>query len=471
MVGTRTTTIRLLDIFVRRAKAFSVPALRFWLLFSSIFRFTGIPIKIFQERLMKQGLRVSLLSAAGLIALTTVANAAGFYIQEQSVRGLGSAFSGSATTLNDASTIYFNPAGMTKLEGLQAQAGVHLIIPDADLKNNGTTSSGPFADGGNPGNPYDPTPVPNGFVSYQVTDQIWAGIGVTAPFGLASDYGDDWFGRFDSTKTELTVIDIQPTLAYKINDMISVGAGVNIAHSDADLRSRAVIPGPAEVNSQLEGDDWGYGYSLGLQIKPIETTTIGVNYKSAVHHNLDGKIELTNDAGTVLGPGTFSTPGTAKLSTPDHATFGISHELNNQWTIMGQATWFGWSNFDSITAIRDSGAVASNVQQNYQNTWAFALGAEYEANEDWTFRGGVQFDETPTTDEFRTSRTPDGDRTWVSLGATYALTDAIDLDLAATYIDVAEGDINVARGVTGGRTIATTDGRVGILATGISYKF
>ncbi len=417
--------------------------------------------------------RVLLLSALAIPAAIGTANAAGFYIQEQSVRGLGSAFSGSTTTLDDASTIFFNPAGMTQLQGTQLQAGVNVIMPNSDIDDRGTTSgqTALLPKGGNSDNPYEPTPVPNGFLSYQINDRLWAGIGVTAPFGLASEYDKGWFGRFDSTKTELTVIDVQPTIAYKVNDWLSVGGGINIQRAAADLQNRAVLGAGVEGDSQLKGDDFGYGYSFGAQIKPWESTTIGLNYKSSVHHNLDGRITITNGAGAVVAPGVLSTNGSAKLTTPDHASFGIAQRLNDRWTVQAQATWFGWNNFDNITAVRDSGAVASTVFQNYQTTWAFAAGAEYVASPEWTLRGGVQFDQTPTTDEFRTSRTPDGDRTWVSLGATYALNEKIDLDLAATYINVAEEEINLARGGTGGRMIADTSGEVGILAVGIAYKF
>jgi long-chain fatty acid transport protein len=427
----------------------------------------------------KSALRLSLLSAAALIGVSVQAEAAGFYIQEQSVRGLGSAFSGSVTNLTDPSTVYFNPAGMTKLNGLQAQAGVNLLIPDSEVKNTGaSTAPLTMALGGPSGNPYDPTPVPNGFVSYQINDRVWAGIGVTAPFGLGSDYGNTWFGRFDSTKTELAVIDIQPTIAYKVNDVISIGAGLNIAHSSADLRNQVNLVGLGlgEGSSKLTGDDWGFGYSVGVQLKPIPTTTIGINYKSEVHHNLDGKIQVTTAAGALVAA--QSSNGSAKLVTPDHLTIGLAHQVNNRLTIQGQATWFGWNNFGAISAYRDSGALASSVEQNYQTTWAYAIGAEYMASDKWMLRGGVQFDATPTTDEFRTSRTPDGDRTWLSLGATYSITPKIDLDMAGTYIFIEDGSINLMRGAanpaTGagaGNMRAKTEGSVGIIATGVTYKF
>lgn len=425
---------------------------------------------------VKHSLRFGLLSAAAIVAVTAQANAAGFYIQEQSVRGLGSAFSGSVSNLTDPSTIYFNPAGMTKLEGMQAQAGVNLLIPDSKVSDRGSTAPATTVVGGPSGNPYDPTPVPNGFLSYQVTNNLWTGIGVTAPFGLASDYGDNWFGRFDSTKTELKVIDIQPTIAYKINDVISIGAGINLQYADADLRNRVQLgAGPAnEGFSKLTGDDWSVGYSIGVQLKPTDMTTIGLNYKSAVHHNLEGRIAVTTLTGAPVAA--VSSDGSAKLVTPDHATLGIAQKINDRLTLQGQATWYGWNNFDHISAFRGNGALASRVDQNYQTTWAFAIGAEYVMSDKWTLRGGVQFDETPTTDEYRTSRTPDGDRTWVSLGATYSITPKIDLDFAGTYIDVEEGRIDITRGgsplgLAPGQMRAKTDGNVGIVALGVTYKF
>lgn len=411
--------------------------------------------------------------ATTALSISQTAHAAGFYIQEQSVQGLGSAFSGSTTTLNDPSTIYFNPAGMTNLSGYQAQAGVHLLMPTSKIKDTGSSAPATATLGGASGNPYDPTPVPNGFMSAELGHGFWAGIGMTAPFGLASEYKDGWFGRFDSTKTELTVIDIQPTLAYKINDRISVGVGVNFQHADADLRNRVMLGAATEGNSKLSGDDWGYGYSLGVQIRPTDSTTIGLDYKSEVHHHLDGKIQVTNMAGAIVGVGTVSTDGSAKLTTPDHATLGIAHKLNDKLTLQGQATWFGWNNFDNITAFRASGAQASRVDQNYQTTWALAVGAEYEANDAWTLRGGMQFDQTPTTDEYRTSRTPDGDRTWVSLGATYDISPAWDMNMAATYIFIDEEEINLTRSTATGNAVirGETEGNVGILALSATYKF
>ncbi len=429
----------------------------------------------------------TLLSGVAL-ACSTQAQSAGFYIQEQSVKGLGSAFAGSVTSLNDPSTIYFNPAGMTNLKGNQAQVGTHLLVPSSELTDTGSTENialgGGAISGGDGGNPYEPSPVPNGYFSYQINERLWAGIGISAPFGLANEYDSDWFGRYDSVKTDLTVLDIQPTIAYKVNDKLSIGAGINIQHADAELTN--AVSDIAEGTGSLKGDDWSYGYTLGLLYTPIESTTLGLSYRSAVKHTLDGTSSVS---GTAVND--FSVDAQAGLHLPDIATLGIAHKLNPKVRLMGQATWFGWNNFEDITTVTNEtinttgggGSInlaandtISTITQNYQTTWAFAAGAEYDYSDKLTLRGGVQFDKTPTTDEYRTSRTPDGDRTWLSTGASYKINDKFDLDLAATYIWIDKEEINVTRNnsfsaVTATNVNADTDGNVAILAVGITYKF
>lgn len=398
--------------------------------------------------------------------------AAGFYIQEQSVRGLGYAFAGSTTSIDDASTVYFNPAGMTKLDTAQLNAGVHLLIPDGDLNNTGTTVPPGQILGGSGGNPYSLSPVPNLYGVMPLSEQIWGGIGVSAPFGLSNEYNSGWFGRYDATDTSLTTINISPALAVKATDWLSLGAGFDVQYAEADLRSAVFVGAGNEGESKLEGDDWSYGYNIGAQIKPFEHTEIGLHYRSAIGHELDGKI-------TVAGTGTAADGvigGMAELDLPDIATFGIAHDVTDQTRLMGQATWFGWSTFEDITAVNDLGAVASSVVQNYRNTWAFAIGVEHDVNEEWTVRAGYQFDQTPTVDTHRTARTPDGDRNWFSGGVTYKLNDNIDLDFAATYIDVGNESINVTRNTAVAAALASnvradTSGSVGIVAFGLSYKF
>ncbi len=412
----------------------------------------------------KKLLSLLALTALSTSAATLSANAAGFYIQEQSVKGLGAAFSGSTTSIDDASTVYFNPAGMTKLDRPQINAGVNLIIPNADIDNTGTT-----VPAGNTlvskDNPYDPTPVPNLYAVAPINDQIWVGLGVSAPFGLGSDYGENSFNRYDSTETELKTINVQPSIAYKATDWFAIGGGIDIQYADAELKSTVTNGGGTGINT-LQGDDINVGYNIGVLVKPIESTEIGLHYRSSVSHKLDGKIKIEG-----LAAGNFDIPGSANLVLPDIATLGVAHDINDQWRVMGQATYFGWNKFEEIRAVSDNGTVNSATTQDYDNTMAFAIGAEYAHNDKLTLRAGYQFDETPTTDQFRTTRTPDGDRNWFSGGATYKLKDNVELDFAATYIDVDKGTINVSRNGGLSNVKADTDGYVAIVAAGLSYKF
>ena len=416
---------------------------------------------------------ILLFGVLGLSAsLSTIneAKAAGFYIQEQSVKGLGTAFAGSVTSLDDASTIYFNPAGMTDLDGAQANAGVHLLLPSADLDDTGSSFAVPGTALEDNGNPFDPSPVPNLFYATPVDlggQKFWAGVGVTAPFGLGNDYGNNSFTQFDSTESDLLTINIAPSLAYQISERISVGGGVDIQYADADLRSSVFVGAGAIGESQLTGDDISVGYNLGVKVKATPKTEVGLHYRSAINHELEGEINISG-TGT---PADSSTNGGADLNLPDIATLGVAHNINNRTRVMGQATWFGWNNFQEIRAVDNAGNEISNVVQGYQNTYALAIGGEYDLNPQLTLRAGYQFDETPTTDEFRTSRTPDGDRHWFSGGATYKLNHKIDLDFATTYIDVGEETINVTRNGGAATVSADTDGYVGIVAGAINYTF
>ncbi len=413
-----------------------------------------------------KALSVVTLATLGTALSSTAADAAGFYIQEQSVRAQGAAFSGSTTTLNDASVIYYNPAGMAALSGTQVQAGVHIIAPSSDLDDTGSTLGGaPVTSTGDGGNPYDPTPVPNFHASHQVNDQWWVGLSVSAPFGLANKYDDGWFGRYDSIETELTAIDVQPTVAFKLNDQLSFGAGINIQRAEAKL-SNALFAG-TEGQARLDGKDVSFGYTLGATWTPNDRTVVGASYRSAVSHELDGDLLIQGSGGADT-----NVPGTADLNLPDIATVGLAYDVTNKLTAQAQATWFGWSNFEDITTLV-GGTQVNQIVQDYQNTFAFAAGLEYDYNEQWDFRGGIQFDETPTTDQFRTSRTPDGDRTWAALGGTYKLNDNLDIDFAGTYIWIEDETINVTRNIAAVPAVvsADTSGNVGILSVGLNYKF
>lgn len=407
---------------------------------------------------------VKVIAIAGLAAVTAAkAEAAGFYIQEQSVSGLGSAFAGQAAMPRDASIVYFNPAGMVYLEGATGHIGAHILAPKSELEDNGSDAPLGLANGTESDNPYGAEIIPNLHFSQQVNDRLWAGLSVTAPFGLAGEYDDGWFGRYDATKTELTTINVQPSIAYKINDRLAIGGGIDIQYADA-LLENALFQGTEGI-SRLEGEGLAVGYNIGLMYDWTDRTRLGLHYRSTVNHHLNGRVQAIGTGGD------FSLAGQVDLDLPNMLNLGIAHKLNDRTTLLGGATWFGWSSFKDITVRLDNGTGLSTIPQNYKNTWAFNIGIEHILSDAWTARGGIQYDQTPTRDGFRSARTPDGDRIWASVGATYAFGDRWSLDMAATYVDIGEENISLTRN-NGLATIeAQSGGHVGILALGLNYKF
>lgn len=403
-------------------------------------------------------------SALCFTGISSSAHSAGFYLQEQSVSGLGMAFAGSAAKAHDASVIYFNPAGMTQLSGTNANLGLHLLVPKSDLDDTGSTFGGNPVGGADSDNPVDPTLIPNAYISHQITDNVWLGLGISVPFGLGGEYDENWFGRFDSIKSDLKTTNIQPSFAYKYNDWLSFGGGMDIQYVDIELTS-AVNDGTQGMN-KLEGEEITVGYNFGVIVEPQPGTKIGLSYRSAVNHEVNGRLSVT---GTATSDTNIN--ASAQLSTPDIISLGASHQLDEQWTLLGQVNYFGWNNFQSINSRNVLGGLISETTQDYSNTFAFSLGAEYILNDKWTLRGGYQFDETPTTDQFRTTRTPDGDRHWITAGATYQWDSNWSIDFAGAYIDVADETINLSRNSGAAAVNANSSGKVGIFALGVNYAF
>lgn len=428
---------------------------------------------------------IALLGVSGI----DKADAAGFYIQEQSSYHLGMSFAGAAADPVDASTIYYNPAGMAHLDRAQIQMGSHLLIPDAGIKNTGSTAttSGGFAgalSGVDGDNPYDPEVVPNLFAAYPVSEdnRWWLGVSVTAPFGLSNEYNDDFFGRYDSTQSSLKVIDFAPTISWKMNDQWSFGAGFNVQYSDAHLENALPNPlaaGPSvatDGRQDLSGDDVATSYNIGALWTPTDDWRVGLHYRHGVAHDLEGRVVVV--APTTLGGGVTRVAGSAELDLPAIATLAAAHEVNDRLTVQGHLMWFGWSSFDDIP-VSTVGLGDSSTEQAYNDTYAVALGFKYKLDDQWEIKAGYQFDETPTEDGFRSTRTPDGDRNWYSLGTTFKFNDHMSFDLSGTYIDVDEEEIDLTRNFSygGGAFTASTDingeteGDVAIIALGMTYKF
>jgi long-chain fatty acid transport protein len=430
--------------------------------------------------------------ALSAIAASGAASAAGFFIQEQSAAGTGRAHAGNVAAADDPSTIFYNPAGMTQLPGIQTNQGVTLIVPDAGLTDLGTVDHSPVAPnsrpgGGNGGNPGSSTPLGNFYVSAQIPDYpVWVGLGVAAPYGLAAKYEQNSFARYDSIDSYVETFDIAPTIAIKFNDWLSFGIGLDEQYVYVKLRSAvpdALAGGGPSIGTDgrltLSGHTWSTGFNGGLLITPEPGTKIGLSYRYGIQHNIRGSLTIANLQG-LLSVANTQVTGTAALNEPDIVQAGFSQKITPEWTLLGEFDYYTWSNFKQI-AIHTNDPLLGNLvtQESYQDTYSLSIGAEYQFDPQLRLRAGFKYDQTPTIDAFRDTRVPDGDRYWIATGFHYDFDDHIGIDGSYAHLFVDDSSINVHREffttipaiLTSSDIRARSSLSVDILAAGLTYKF
>ena len=410
---------------------------------------------------------ISMLLVAGLAGS---ALASGFAIVEQSVSGLGYSFAGSLSG-DDASAMFFNPASISLIEGQQVVAGLHVIVPSAKFsKTTAQNALGVPYTGGNGGDGGVTAFVPNLYYSNKVSDKLSFGLGINAPFGLATDYDRAWVGRYHAKESDVATININPVVAYKVTDQLTLAAGISAEYMDVTLSSMVdgglvafgasgnnpgLIPivsdSAYDVFAENTADDWAFGFNLGLMYEITKDTRLGLAYRSEVKHKLKGDVKTEVPAileGTLdsmmpglsdmLFPASQGIYGSITL--PAVASFNVFSQITDKFALMGDVTWTGWSSFDKLTinfeGLGIAGKSSSTTTENWDDTWRYSLGASYQLTEALKLRGGVAFDETPISDDYRTPRIPGEDRTWVSIGAGYQISESIYMDFAYAHLFV-----------------------------------
>lgn len=401
------------------------------------------------------------------------AQAAGFALIEQSASSMGNAFAGGGAAAEDASTIYFNPAGMTYIEGTQLVGALHLIKPNAEF--NGTISPLGKPVGGNGGDAGDLAFVPNFYFKTDFNDSVKLGVGVNAPFGLKTEYDSTWKGRFHAIKSEVKTININPALAFKVNDQLSVGAGVSAMWAQAELTNAVNFGGFGEGSSKVKGDDWGFGFNLGAIYQLTSDTRISTAYRSKINQNIEGDVtfNLPNPALVGAAPnGAIS----ASITLPENLSLSAFSKLNDKWDVMGDITWTRWSQFKELKIVRSNGAVLGGVAtpENWDNTLRYSIGANYHYSDAIKLRAGLAYDEEAISDEFRTARIPGNDRKWLALGANWKVMPNSSIDVGYSHlfisdatIDSSKNEVNPAKGILKG----SYDGSVDILSMQYTYNF
>ena len=408
--------------------------------------------------------------------LTT--QAAGFGLAELSGSGLGNAFAGAAAVAEDASSIYSNPASMTYIQGTQAVGALHLLKPNAEFNNEGSVPGTGRPLGGEGGNVGDLAFVPNMYFKMDINDNVKLGLGINAPFGLKTEYDKGWLGRFQGIKSDLKTININPALAFKVNDQLSLGFGVSAMYAKAELTSAVNIVA-AERKSKVEGDDWGFGFNLGAIYQVTADTRIGASYRSKVDQKLEGEAKSDFTGFNANPLRTLNTDITAKVSLPENISVSAFSRLNDKWDLMGDITWTRWSQFDELRIVRDNGtnSTLAVTPENWSNTMRYSLGANYHYSDAITLRTGIAYDEEAIGEKFRTVRIPGNDRKWLALGAAWQATPSTKLDIGYAHLFISDTKIDddqrvtVPPGPSRGRVKGEYEESVNILSMQITHNF
>lgn len=408
--------------------------------------------------------------ALGVSLFASTAQGSGFAIIEQSVSGLGSAFAGAAASAEDASTVFYNPAGMMKL-GNQASlvGGLHFIQPSAEFSN--TTSS--LLSGGDGSDAGQSAVVPNAYYVGQKTGAVRFGLGIGAPFGMGTEYDSDWKGRYYAIKSELHTVNVNPAFAFQAHEKLAIGVGLNIQHATATLTSAvnvggnggtspvglcaylSTLPipgnpyggciGSADAQAEITGSSTSWGVNYGVLYDWSNATRIGFHYRSGVRHKLKGDADFTSVDPILSATGFLvNTDATASVNLPATAALSVSSAINDKMTLLADAMWTDWSQLSELRVEFDQGEQGDSVEElGWQNTGRYSVGMLYGLSDNLKLRAGVALDQSPTPNERRRSiRVPDADRTWLAVGLGYKLGNGMNLDAAFTAIAVDDAEVN-----------------------------
>lgn len=350
--------------------------------------------------------KIIALALTGVCASTS-ANAAGWQLNDFSVAGLGRAYAGGGVVGDDYSALAYNPAGMT-LGGTGMQAGISIIQLHSDV-------TGVYKGEHDSTNVNVTTEVPNFFAQYKVNDRVAVGFGVYVPFGLAIEYPKDWIGTDHGIDSELAVIDYSTAVAVKATDKLSLGLGIFARNANVDLTS-STTPG-MKFENEFDLDDWGWGLHVGAMYEFTKNTRLGVSYRSRSQHKIKGDFDFMKGAPVA---GTYD--ATLPMDAPEQVQLSGYHKLNDKIGLSAGAKWTRWTRFDALTIHTSNPSPLAQVEvaQRWKNAWNFSLGMDYYHSENWTFRTGIGFDESPVPNSHeRTTAIADNDRWEIALGASY----------------------------------------------------
>lgn len=447
---------------------------------------------------------LSVLILGALLAVTDVL-AAGFAINENSAKQLGLAFAGGSAIADDGSTIWSNPAGMYRV-GETLQVTGSYVNPRFDFISDGSVQHTPVGNlpllptSSEAGGGGTSAVVPAFFYIRPLSDRWFLGIGLNAPFGLTTEYEANWIGRYHAVKSEIVTINLNPSIAYRLNDQFAVGAGINVNYFDAELTNavdfaavcgsvvdalcpNGSVPGQGEFDGFVKNtaDDTSIGFNVGIMWFPSEVTRVGLAYRSEIKHSLSGTVDFSEPSSlggfAALGPlgqalgATFADgANSSRVILPDSASLSLFHQLSGKMALVGDVTWTDWADIPELRITFENALTPVGVEPlNWHESWRAAAGIILTLNDRWTVRAGYAYDESPVPSSAdSTPRLPDNDRQWLAFGVSHRFSGAVTMDLGYAHLFVRDSTISRLE-ATGGVLNGTYSSDADILSLQFNY--
>ena len=402
--------------------------------------------------------RYLLCIATGILLTAQQAESGGILLYETGTPEVGLAAAGWAARAQDAAAVATNPAGMTRLDGNEMLAGAQLLYGDAKFSTNDFSSN----DGGNGDNSIGFFPGASLYYSHSQSDKLKIGMAVYGNFGLALDYGDEWAGRYEFQSGTLIGMTFAPTMAYKLTDKLSMGAGFNIMYGyfSNDVALNNPIPGAVDGKLAISDTDWGYGANLGLMYEFSPATRVGLQYTTEIKLDFADTPDISGlDLGLsalLQSRGVTNVEIGLDMVVPQTAMFSIFHQLTDSVALLGNVGWQDWSEYGRLGLTLTAGnSKTLLVDRSYDDSYHIALGTQIDIDGPWLLSGGIAFDSGIVDDVTRTPDLPNGDTWRFSVGGQYALTENMLLGLGYTFLWMGDLDMDLQGGPLTGRLAGT----------------
>lgn len=402
--------------------------------------------------MQRAAFKVALTAIAVAAAFASTAHAAGFMLTEQSAGSLGRAYAGAGVDGTDLSGVYYNPATMVLHKGTAIQMGfvgigLNLDYVGEDANGNEVTANGREKS----------QAIPHGYIVHQINDKVWFGLGMTVPFGMGTEYDDNWAGNEHGISATILTFDLNPNFAFKLSEKFSVGVGASIQYAAADLKIRKNITDDlankgvkdASVRSEIDADSIAWGWNVGMMWSPLENLRFGVSYRSQIQHDAEGDLTIDQLSATAADGSDISQSlggllsqmkaygdmdGAASVTAPAWAMASVAWDVNDLVSLYGTFRWTDWSSFDELK-IDGNGETKSTIPNKWRDTYLGSLGMDLRLTDWWTLRGGIAYESSPIANpQYRTAIIPDADRWWFAIGSSFKWSDNFQTDISFAHL-------------------------------------